>query len=52
MYIKNSKGPSTEPWGTPQVIVLNSEFWLLHEVYWVRTDKYDANQSRDFPRIP
>ena len=25
MYIKKSKGPKTEPWGTPQDIPLRSE---------------------------
>ena len=25
MYIKNSRGPNTEPWGTPQLISVLSD---------------------------
>ena len=34
--IKNSRGPSTDPWGTPERIGAQLEFWPLITTCWIR----------------
>ena len=29
MYIRNKRGPNTEPWGTPALLLAQDELWLL-----------------------
>ena len=36
MYNKNSSGPRTDPWGTPQLIPSDSEDSPLIETYCLR----------------
>ena len=52
LHIKNRRGPSTEPWGTPCLIDLrfDSEFWI--DTNWCLSDKYDLNQFLQGPLIP
>ena len=37
IYIKNSNGPRTEPWGTSQVIARSSDDWPLTETLFTMT---------------
>ena len=39
MYIKNSNGPSTDPWGTPVRRGDCIDFVLSYTTYWNRLDK-------------
>ena len=47
-----SRGPRTEPWGTPQEEVQKNEKVLFHLTRKERDDKYDLNQLRTEPWIP
>ena len=55
----NSRGPRTEPWGTPHKQVHEEERWLSHLTRKVSDkerdkegDKYDLNQFKTDPWIP
>ena len=37
MHNRNSRGPKIEPWGTPQLMKLVSEFMLFITVTWVKS---------------
>ena len=53
MKIRNNKGPSTDPCGTPHVPVsLKSEITPLVVVYCLLFDKYDSNHLRALPLNP
>ena len=49
-YIENSKGPSIDPWGTPQVTRSESEIrWFLkHQYYWVFLTKCGQQYQKLF----
>lgn len=50
-YIKNNKGPSTDPCGIPY---LTSDSWeqaLFNFTYCIRLERYDDNQSCGNRRI-
>ena len=36
MYIRNNRGPRTDPWGTPQVMDLYDDLWLLSSTNCLR----------------
>ena len=48
----NSRGPRTEPWGTPHKQAHEEERWLSHLTRKLRDDKYDLNQFKRDPWIP
>ena len=52
MYVRKSRGPRTEPWGTPQRIDWKSELVSAIETNCFRFDKYEANQALGTPLIP
>ena len=39
IYNKNSRGPKTDPWGTPQFIVVRPESKPFMDTYWLRLDR-------------
>ena len=45
--IKNKRGPSIEPWGTPYKIDLWSDKTSFTDTRWVRFCKYDENQFKE-----
>ena len=47
IYNKNRRGPRTDPWGTPQYIVVRPESKPFMDIYWLQ-----LNQSFETPRIP
>ena len=52
IYIRNNKGPSIDPWGTPDLTLRVSEVELLIEVNWVLFFKYFLNRYSGVPRTP
>ena len=52
MYIKNSKGPRSDPWGTPHVVFLASEMMSFTLSLCARDVKYDLRKSWALPLIP
>ena len=51
MYNKTSKGPSTEPYGSPQVISEVSEILPQTDTYCCLF-RHDLNHSRIMPLVP
>ena len=47
-----SRGPRTEPWGTPYTQAHEEEKQLSHLTLKVRDDKYDLKQFKTDPWIP
>ena len=39
MYTENSRGPKTEPCGTPELTLVQREVVLLNETEWVLSDR-------------
>ena len=52
IYIRNSKGPSTDPCGTPWVTSILSETVSLTIVCWILFVRYDSNQLSVTPLMP
>ena len=52
MYIRKSKGPSTEPWGTPMFKARVSDISLLIAVCWVLSARYVLNNFKGIPLTP
>ena len=48
MYIKKSKGPSMEPWGTPMLIGSWDELNPFIDTYCLRLERYGLIRSRLF----
>ena len=44
---RNSTGPKTEPWGTPDLTVWNSDFMFFSTIHCLRFARYDLIQLRD-----
>ena len=49
MYIKKSRGPKFEPWGTPIVTLPESDISLLMQTDWVLKEREDLNQILILP---
>ena len=52
IYIKNSSGPKTVPWGTPDVVTTGADDAPSITTDWVRCVRNDSNQLCSGPRIP
>ena len=52
VYKQYRLGPSTEPWGTPNVSFFVSDRTPFMLTHWVLSDKYDLNQAWTSPLIP
>ena len=52
VYLMNSSGPRSEPWGTPQEDVCQEDRSVSHFTRKQRDDRYDLNQLRPEPWIP
>ena len=50
--MRNSRGPSTDPCGTPCLVYCDSEVVPLIETHCLLFVKYDLNQSLAEPLIP
>ena len=48
----NRMGPSTEPWGTPEVMGVGWDVNVFNWMNWVRPERYELNQSRGVSDIP
>ena len=51
-YIRNSKGPKTDPWGTPQVVGWSVDRVPLQITLCWWLVRYEENQSSSVPEIP
>ena len=51
-YMLNSMGPSTDPWGTPWVIIRGGDECFLILTEERREEMYEVNQLRAVPFIP
>ena len=52
VYIINSNGPNTEPWGTPQNTEKDDDFWPEAETTDERDARYERNHERAESEIP
>ena len=52
MYIVNTIGPSTDPWGTPHTNDVGFDWVPLIRTDCDLPDKYDLNQFKAVPQIP
>ena len=52
IYIKNNRGPRTEPCGTPQEMGYKSEDSPLKYTYCFLPLRYDWNHFKEVPLIP
>ena len=52
MNKRNNSGPSTDPWGTPLVIVRLSDFKPERDTYCSLFDKYDLKKFSSISLIP
>ena len=50
--IRNRRGPSTQPCGTPHGTISLTGINESISVVWVRLNRYDENQSLTMPRTP
>ena len=50
--MRYNRGPSIEPWGTPELIVESLELWPFNDVNCFLSAKYDSNQLKATPFIP
>ena len=48
----NSRGPRTEPWGTPCVTGMVLDVQLLMEMKWNLSERYELNQESAEPVMP
>ena len=52
MYIENSRGPKTDPCGTPYFTGITSDGTSFRSTKWYRSDRYDLNHFNACPWIP
>ena len=52
MYEVNKRGPSTDPWGTPEVTGWSLEWQWPTVMCWLRPDKYELIQLRAASATP
>jgi hypothetical protein len=52
IYIKNNRGPKTDPCGTPCLVYVDSDVIPLMETHCLLFVRYDLNQSFAKPLIP
>ena len=52
MNKRNRRGPSIDPWETPDLITFGVEMVPLRETHWVRLLRYDLNYLFSIPVIP
>ena len=46
MKSKNNNGRKTDPWGTPQLTIEESDISLFIAPRWVLLNKYDLNHDK------
>ena len=52
MYSKKSRGPRTEPWGTPKSTFRDSERVFSIQTHWLLPERKDLNQLKAIPQTP